>query len=68
MEAVPTDAANIKARGFGLKTVGDLAQYYRDITPVINKAKALARQKKVVARKQSVAHTDTGSVGMQPER
>ena len=52
IEAVPADAANIKARGFGLKTVGDLAQYYKDITPIVQNARVLARQQKVAARKQ----------------
>jgi hypothetical protein len=59
IEAVPADAENIKTRGFGLKTVGDLAQYYKDITPIVNNAKTLARQKKVAARKQPVVKTGT---------
>jgi phospholipase C len=57
IEAVPADAESIKARGFGLKTVGDLAQYYRDVTPIINNARVLARQQKVTARKQAVLQT-----------
>ena len=55
MEAVPADAANIKARGFGLKTVEDLAQYHKDITPIVQKARSVARQVKVAARKQPVS-------------
>ena len=55
VEAAPADAANIKARGFGLKTVEDLAQYYKDITPIIQNARMLARQQKVAARKQVVS-------------
>lgn len=54
IEAVPADAANIRARGFGLKTVGDLAQYYADITPIVANARTLARQRRIAARKQPV--------------
>ena len=36
---------------FGLKTVEDLAQYYKDITPIVQNARVLARQQKVAARK-----------------
>jgi hypothetical protein len=57
IEAAPADAANIKARGFGLKTVEDLAQYHKDITPIVQNARLLARQKKVAARKQLVSRT-----------
>jgi phospholipase C len=57
IEAVPADAANIKARGFGLKTVEDLAQYHKDITPIVQNARVLARQQKVAARKQLVSRT-----------
>jgi hypothetical protein len=57
MEAAPADAANIKARGFRLKTVEDLAQYHQDITPIVQKARSLARQKKVAARQQPVSRT-----------
>ena len=57
IEAVPADAANIRARAFGLMTVGDLAQYYQDITPIINNARVLARQQKVAARKQPASQT-----------
>jgi hypothetical protein len=57
MEAVPADAANIKARGFGLKTIEDLAQYHKDITPIVQNARLLARQKKVAARKELVSRT-----------
>jgi len=57
IEAAPADAANIKARGFGLKTVEDLAQYYKDFTPIIHNARVLARQQKVAARKQLVSQT-----------
>jgi phospholipase C len=59
IEAVPADAENIKARGFGLKTVGDLAQYYKEIMPIVHNARVLARQKKVAARKQPVLQTGT---------
>ena len=55
LEAAPaTDHANIKARAFGLKTIGDLAQYHKEITPVVTNARLLARQQKVAARKQPV--------------
>jgi phospholipase C len=54
MQAVPADAASIQARVAGLKTGGDLAQYYNDITPIINSARVLARAQKVAARKQLV--------------
>jgi hypothetical protein len=57
MEAAPADAANIKARGFGLKTVGDLAQYYKDVKPIVQNARVLARQRNVAARKLSASQT-----------
>jgi phospholipase C len=57
MEAAPADAANIKARGFGLKTVGDLAQYHKEMTPIVQNARVLARQRKVAARKLSASET-----------
>ncbi len=57
MEAVPTDAANIKTRGFGLKTVEDLAQYNKEITPVVKNARVLARQQNVAARKLAASQT-----------
>jgi phospholipase C len=57
IEAVPADAASIQARVFGLKTVGDLAQYYNEMTPIISNARAVARQQKVAARKQPVLQT-----------
>jgi hypothetical protein len=57
IEAAPADAANIKARGFGLKTVEDLAQYYKDMTPIVQNARVQARQQKVAARKQLVSQT-----------
>jgi hypothetical protein len=57
IEAVPADAANIRARAFGLKTVGDLAQYYKDMTPIVTSAKALARAHKVAIRKQLAPQT-----------
>jgi phospholipase C len=59
IEAVPADAENIKARGFGLKTVGDLAAYYKEVTPIVNNAKTLARQKKLAARKQTIVRAGT---------
>jgi phospholipase C len=59
IEAAPAEAANIKARGFGLKTVEDLAQYYKDITPIVHNARLAARQQKVAARKQPVSQTGT---------
>jgi hypothetical protein len=55
IEAAPADAATIRARGFGLKTVDDLAQYYKDLTPIVQNARVLARQQKIVARKQLVS-------------
>jgi hypothetical protein len=54
-EAAPTEAATIKARVFGAKTVGDLDAYVKDMTPVVNNARAVARTRKVAARKQPVA-------------
>lgn len=57
MEAAPADAAKIQARGFKLKTVEDLAQYHKDLTPIVQKARSLARQTKVAARQQPVART-----------
>jgi phospholipase C len=58
LEVAPAaDHANIKARAFGIKTVGDLAQYHNEITPVVNNARVLARQQKVAARKQRVLQT-----------
>jgi hypothetical protein len=65
-EAVPTEAANIKARAFGLKTIGDLAQYYKDIMPIVTKTKALARLRKVAARRQPVSQPVTDSVVIHP--
>jgi phospholipase C len=55
MEATPADAANIKARGFGVKTVADLAQYYNEMAPVVQNARVLARQKKVAVRRLAVS-------------
>jgi phospholipase C len=49
--AVPTDAEAIKARVFGLKTVGDLAQYHNDVVPILTAARAKSRAAKVGARK-----------------
>ncbi len=57
IEAVPADAVAIKARGFALKTVGDLAQYYKDITPIVQTARVAARQKNVAARQLAAAET-----------
>jgi hypothetical protein len=37
---------------FGAKTVGDLDAYVKDMTPVVNNARAAARTRKVAARKQ----------------
>ncbi len=54
IEAVPSDAANIRARGFGLKTVGDLAQYFTDIKPIVDNARTVARQRRIAAKKQPV--------------
>jgi phospholipase C len=58
IEAAPAEAANIKARAFQLKTVAELAQYYKDITPIVSNARALARRQKVEARKQLVVRTE----------
>ena len=52
VEAVPADAVNIRARGFGVKTVGDLAQYHSEIAPIVQDARTLARQQRIAARKQ----------------
>jgi phospholipase C len=53
IEAAPAEAANIRARAFRLKTVGDLAQYNKDLTPIVSNARAQARQQKVAARKRA---------------
>jgi hypothetical protein len=50
-----TDRAGFLQHG----RIEDLAQYYKDITPIVNNAKVLARQKKVAARKQAVMKTGT---------
>src|ERR1017187_9655974 len=68
MEAVPTDAANIKTRGFGLKTVQDLAQYHKDITPIVQNARVLARQQNVAARKLSASQTGKLQISQQAVR
>ncbi len=52
IEATPANATSIQARVAGLKTVGDLAQYYDELTPIVSNARVLARQQKVAARKQ----------------
>jgi phospholipase C len=57
IEAAPADAANIKARVAGLKTIGDLAQYYKDMTPIVSNARAVAAPQKVAARKHPVSLT-----------
>jgi hypothetical protein len=54
VEAAPAQAANIRARGFGLKTLEDLAQYWKDITPIVQNARVQARQQKVAARQRQV--------------
>jgi phospholipase C len=51
IEAAPADAANIQARAVGLKTYGDLARYFQEVTPLINSARVQARQQRVAARK-----------------
>lgn len=65
IEAVPADAEQIKARGFGLKTVEDLAQYYKEITPIIHDTRILARKKKVAARTQLVSQTGAAEAAHQ---
>jgi hypothetical protein len=60
IEAAPTGAANIRARAFQLKTVEDLAQYYKDLAPIVSNARAQARQQKVAARK--LAALEAGKV------
>jgi len=65
MEAAPADAANIKARGFGLKTVEDLAQYYKDLAPIVQNARVLARQQKVAARKLSASQAGKIQIAQQ---
>ncbi|HEX3407131.1 MAG TPA: alkaline phosphatase family protein, partial [Caulobacteraceae bacterium] len=56
-EAAPADAANIRSRVAGLKTVGDLSAYVKDMTPVVGKASAVAREQKLAARKRPVTLT-----------
>jgi len=56
IEATPTDAASIRSRVAGLKTVGDLAQYHGEMSPVVEKARAAALLAKVAARKQATPH------------
>ena len=58
IEAVPADAEQIKARGFELKTVEDLAQYYKEITPIIHDTR-------ILARKQLVSQTGAGEAAHQ---
>lgn len=58
IEAVPADAAKIRARGFGLESVEELAQYVKDITPIIRDARVVARKRKVAARKQRASQTE----------
>ena len=59
IEATPADAANIRAQAFGLKTVGDLAQYNDAMTPVVQKARVAARVQKVAARKLAASQAVT---------
>ena len=54
MEAVPADAVNIQARVSGLKTLGDLGQYYNEVSPIISNARVLARQQMVAARNKQI--------------
>ncbi len=64
VEAAPADAANIRARGFAVKTVGDLAAYHKEFSPIVQNAQAAARQRKLAARKQPVTGPVlTGQVG-----
>ena len=66
IEAAPADADNIKARGFGLKTVKDLAQYHSDITPIVQNARVVARQQKVAARKLAAQTATVQGLGFPP--
>ena len=59
IEAMPEEAEQIKARGFGLKTVEALAQYYQEIAPIIHDTRISARQQKVAVRKQLVSKIGT---------
>jgi phospholipase C len=61
MEAAPADAPNIQARVSGLKTLGDLGQYYDEMSPIVNNARVLARQQRVLARQQRVAAYKSGA-------
>ena len=54
IQAVPADAASITKRGFGVKTIEDLAKYYKEITPIVQNARLLARQQKVAAGKRTI--------------
>ena len=60
IEAAPADAERIKARGFAVKTVGDLAQYRAEAAPVVQNARLAARTRKLAARAQPVAQAVTG--------
>lgn len=68
MEATPTDAENIKARGFAVKTVDDLAQYNKDMAPTVQKARVLARQQNVAARKLAATQSGKLQITQQPVR
>jgi hypothetical protein len=61
IEAVPADATKIKARGFGVKTVGDLAHYCQEIAPIVQTARVAARTRKVAARRQRASQTTAGT-------
>ena len=47
-------------RAFQLKTVEDLAQYHKDLAPIVSNARAQARHQKVAARK--LAALEAGKV------
>jgi phospholipase C len=60
IEAAPAETASIVSRMKGLKTLGDLAQYHSEVTPIISNAQAAARQQRVSARKLQVQKLATG--------
>jgi len=64
IEAAPAQADSIRARGFGLKTVSDLAQYHSEIAPIVQNARAAARQRKVAARKLAAQTATVHGLGL----
>ena len=64
IEAAPAQADSIRARGFGLKTVSELAQYHSEIAPIVQNAQAAARQRKVAARKLAAQTATVQGLGL----